>query len=214
MDHSIIEAGQTLLIQVKRGENETEFPTTVVDRFDNSVVVEPVLYEGKMVNFNIPGIGKKISLFHEPIGKMIIWKDIEIKAGYYKKKKLCHVIYINGEGIEFNRRKDYRQYIGVEGKAEHFGADKVSVIVRDVSNNGIGLIVDNVAGFDNGRRMIVYFTDENGKYRFSLECKQVRSRVMQNGRVEVGCVVVNPPQALSQYVAFKQLAEKRRMLGE
>ncbi|MCR5432586.1 MAG: PilZ domain-containing protein [Lachnospiraceae bacterium] len=214
MDHSIIEAGKTILIQVKRGENETEFPTTVIDRFDNSVVVEPVLYEGKMVNFNVAGIGKKISLFHDPIGKMIIWKDIEIKAGYYKKKKLCHVIYINGEGIEFNRRKDYRQYIGVEGKAEHYGADKVDVIVRDVSNNGIGLIVDNVAGFENGRRMIIYFTDENGKYRFSLECKQVRARVMQNGRMEVGCIVVNPPQALSQYVAFKQLAEKRRMMGE
>ena len=214
MDHSIIEAGKTLLIQVKRGENETEFPTTVIDRFDNSVVVEPVLYEGKMVNFNIQGIGKQVSLFHEALGKMIIWKEIEIKAGYYKKKKLCHVIYINGDGIEFNRRKDYRQYLGIEGKAEHYGAEKVGVIVRDVSNNGIGLIVDNVAGFENGRRMIVYFTDENGKYRFSLECKQVRSRVMQNGRVEVGCVVVNPPQALSQYVAFKQFAEKRRMLGE
>ena len=67
---------------------------------------------------------------------------------------------------------------------------------------------------DHDYYYFVKFTDENGKYRFSLECKQVRSRVMQNGRVEVGCVVVNPPQALSQYVAFKQLAEKRRMLGE
>ena len=83
-----------------------------------------------------------------------------------------------------------------------------------MGGTGIGLIVDNAAGFDNGRRMIIYFTDENGKYRFSLECKQVRARVMANGRMEIGCIVVNPPQVLSQYVAFKQLAEKRRMLGE
>jgi len=213
MDHSIIEIGKNVLITVKRGEVETEFATSVVDKFDNAVVTEPVLYEGKMVNFNISGINKQISIFHEPVGKMVVWKEIEIKAGYYKKKKLCHIIYINGEGKEVNRRKDYRQYVGIEGKAEHFGSEKANVVIRDVSNNGIGLIVDDTKGFENGRRMIVYFTDDNGKYRFSLECKQVRMRPLTNGRCEVGCIVVNPPQAFSQYVAYKQLAERKRILG-
>lgn len=213
MDYTVIKQGCNLTVKISRGDIETEFTASVIDVLDNAVVVSPILYDGKMVNFNIAGVNKKISMFHEPIGKIIVWEDIDIKAGYYKKKSLCHVIYIRGEGKEINRRRDYRQYVGIEGRAEHFGAERTNVLIRDVSNNGIGLIVDDSTGFEDGRRMMVNFTDNNGKYRFSLECKQVRQRVLNNGRTEIGCLVVNPPQAYSSYVAFKQLAEKRRMLG-
>lgn len=213
MDYSILKADSSLSIKISRGNIDTEFTTNVIDVLDGAVVVSPILYDGKMVNFNIAGVKKQVSTFYQPIGKMVVWEEVEIKAGYYKKKSLCHVIYLRGDGKEINRRRDYRQYVGIEGRAEHFGADRVPVLVRDVSNNGIGLIVDDSNGFENGRRMIVNFTDNNGKYRFALECKQVRFRVLNNGRTEIGCLVVNPPQAYSSYVAFKQLAEKRRMLG-
>lgn len=213
MDLSNIKAGKKVELKIKRDTTVATFETAVIEVVDNCLVCEPVLHEGRLVNFAIPDITREADIFDETVGKLYGWKDVEIKAGYFKKTTLCHLLYLNSAPFEINRRNDYRQYIGINGLAEPFHRPKVDVIVRDVSNNGIGFIAEDKGNFEVGRHVSVSFSDEGGKYRFYLECKIVRERQMENGCYEVGCAVIAPPPTFSQYVVHKQLQERRKVLG-
>lgn len=213
MELGFIQAGKKVTLKIRRDSIVADFETTVIDVIGDCLVCEPVLHDNKLVNFQIPGITKEVDVVDEEAGKMLGWKDIEVKAGYFKKKTLCHIVYLTGEPVEVNRRNDYRQYVGINGLAEPFHRPKVDVIVRDVCNNGLGIIAEDKGNFEVGRHVQVSFSDEAGRFRFVLECKIVRERIMENGCYEIGCQVINPPSAFGQYVAYKQLAERRRVLG-
>lgn len=213
MDLSNIKPGKHVSLKIRRDTTVATFDTTVIEVIDNCLVCEPVLHEGRLVNFAIPDITREADVFDDVVNKLFAWKDIEIKAGYFKKTTLCHLLYLTSEPVEINRRNDYRQYVGINGLAEPFHRPKVDVIVRDVSNNGIGIIAEDKGNFEVGRHVSVSFADDGGKYRFYLECKIIRERVMENGCYEIGCSVLNPPPTFSQYVVHKQLQERRKVLG-
>lgn len=208
-----IESGTAVTLKIKRESTVADFDTVLVEHVGNCLVCEPLLHEGKIINFAIPGIVPEVNILEKASGKLYAWKNIEIKAGYYRKTKLCHLIYLNSDPVEVNRRNSYRQYLGIEGVAQVFHRPATGVILRDVSNNGIGFVAKERGHFEVGRQVTITFSDEDNKYHFVLECKIVRERKMDDGTIEYGCSVLNPPTNLSMYVAHKQLDERKKVLG-
>lgn len=213
MELKKIVPGKKVVIKISREDTNAEFNTNVVEMIGNCIVCKPIMHESKLVNFNIPGIKTEIHIFDETEGKLYAWKQVEIKGGYYKKTTICHLIYLLSPAVEVNRRETYRQYVGINGFAEPFHRPKVEVIIRDVSNTGIGILAEEKGNFEVGRHVTVTFNDEGGRFRFILECKIVRERKTEQGAYEIGCIVIDPPALFGQYVAYKQLATRRKALG-
>ena len=210
---SILSKGMSLTLKVKRDDAVADFDTTLIEIVGDCLLCDPVTHEGKAVSFQAPGLKTEMHVFDKNAGKMYCWKDIVVKLGYYKKKTLCQLIYVKSDPIVINRRSNYRQYVGLTGKVVYFRSPPVEVLIRDVSNNGVGFLMDKQAEFKIGKTVNVSFNDEDGKFRFDLKCQVVRERECDNGRFEYGCLVPDPPYTLGAYVAHKQIEERKRVLG-
>lgn len=208
-----MDSGIPVTLKVKRESAVADFSTVLIDHVGNCLVCQPIMQDEKIINFSISGVTHEVNIFDKDVGKLYAWRNIEVKAGYYKKTTLCHLIYLNSVPVEINRRNNYRQYLGIEGKAEVFHRPSVDVILRDVSNNGIGIIARERAYFEVGRMVKITFSDEGGRFKFALPCEIVRERELETGGMEFGCSVIEPPQNLATYVAHKQLEERKRVLG-
>lgn len=213
MELSSLSPGKKVVIKISRESTVAEFETEVIDVVGTCVVCKPVLHENKLVNFGIEGLQREVNIFDEELGRLFAWKQVDIKAGKFKKSILCHLLYLNSEPYEINRRNTFRQYLGIPGIAVPFHRDPVDVTIRDVSNTGIGILAADKATFEVGRHIEVRFSDENGRFRFQLECKIVRERKTDRGAYEFGCTLIEPPALFGQYVAYKQLATRRKALG-
>ena len=210
---SVMSPGMPLTLRVKRDDAVADFDTVLVEIVGDCLLCEPITVEGKAVNFKAPGLKIEMSIFDKASGKIYCWRQLEVKLGYYKKKTLCQLIYLQGDPIEINRRSNYRQYVGISGKVTYFRSLPKDILIRDVSNNGIGFIAEKKEEFVEGKIVNVSFKDEDGRYKFELKCQIMRVREMENGRFEYGCLVLSPPQSLGTYVAHKQLEERKRVMG-
>ena len=202
-----------MILKVKRESTVADFQTVLIDHVSNCLVCEPILHEGKIINFAIPGLTHEVQVFDKQDKKLYAWRNVEIKAGYFKKNTLCHLFYLNSLPVEINRRGNYRQYLGIEGDVFPFHKTPVPVIIRDISNNGVGVIAWDRGDLEVGLEVRVVFKDCDGKYNFALKCVIVRERKNENNRWEFGCKVIAPSSKLAQYVAHKQLEERKRVLG-
>lgn len=208
-----IDVGTAITLKVKRDSTVADFNTVLIAHVANCLVCEPLLHEGKIINFAIPGVTHEVQIFDNEAGKLYAWRNIEVKAGYYHKKTLCHLIYLNSLPVEINRRRNYRQYVGIEGDVFPFHKSPYKVIVKDVSNTGVGFIVEDKGELGIGQEVRVVFKDCDNKFRFALKSKIVRERKLANGSTEFGCRIPEPPHSLAAYVAHKQLEERKRVLG-
>ena len=208
-----IDSGTQVSLKIKKENTIATFDTEIIDHVGNCLVCRPMLQDEKLINFAIPGITQEIQIFDNEHGKMYAWRNIEIKAGYYRKTTLCHLIYLNSVPVEINRRNNYRQVVGVEGKAIPFHRPPSAVYLKDVSNSGICFIVKERQHFEVGRKLKITFSDCEGRFVFDLDCEIVRERELENGNLEFGCAISNPPQLLANYIAHKQLLERKRVLG-
>lgn len=213
MDLAHLAIDTVISLKVKRESTVAEFETVLIEHVGNCLVCQPIMHEGKMINFALPELSIDISVFDNEKGKLYSWRQVSVKAGYYKKKILCHLIYLDAPPVEVNRRNNYRQYVGIAGAAQAFHRPISKVVIRDVSNRGVSFLVDDKGFFDVGKTVKVTFSDCKGQFNFTLECEIVRERELENGKYEFGCAVINPPQSLSAYVAHKQLEERKRVLG-
>ena len=210
---TITSPGVPVVIKVKRDKSVAEFDTTVVELVGDCLLCEPILIEGKAINFQVPGINLEMQIFDKNTAKIYAWHEMDIKLGYYKKKTLCQLIYLKDAPVEINRRAGYRQYVAIPGKMKYFRDPVVDVIIRDVSNAGLGFLMDEKGAFETGKVVRIVFSDEEGRFNFDLKCQVVRERQMENGKYEYGCMVLSPPQLLGAYVAHKQVEERKRVLG-
>ncbi|MBP5332242.1 MAG: PilZ domain-containing protein, partial [Lachnospiraceae bacterium] len=197
---SILTPGTPLSLKVRSEDAVADFDTTLISIVGDCLLCEPILHEGKAVSFNVPGLKTEMSVFDPNAGKIYCWRKLEIKLGYYRKKTLCQLIYPQCEPVEINRRANYRQYIGIPGKVVYFRSAPQDIIVRDVSNNGVGFLSDKKGEYTVGKMVNVSFNDEEGRYKFDLRCQIVPERELDNGRFEYGCFGMNPPYMLGSYV--------------
>lgn len=208
-----IESGTPITLRVKRESTVADFETVLIDHVENCLVCKPILHDNKIINFAIPGVTEEVNVYDKASGKLFAWRNIEVKAGYFHKTMLCHLIYLNSEPVPVNRRNSYRQHVDIEAVAEIFHRPAKSVILHDVSNSGVGFISKEREHFEVGRMLKMHIMDCRGKFDFSVTCEIVRERELSSGELEFGCKVTEPSADLANYVAQKQMEERRRVLG-
>lgn len=197
-----------LIIELSMNGQKYEFPSQVIRKINQNVLIEPVRINGKVLSFNSSSGGVTVSIFMIRDDKPpMLWKGVAVNS-VREEGGTFYKITANGEGFEVNRRGAFRLFIGISGVAQ-LGTNRkaVDVIVKDVSENGFSFVgsedIDNVINMP----VRLVFADFNQNY--SLMGIIVRKVVIGESKIVYGCKLGVRNANLEQYISQKQ----RQMLS-
>ena len=200
-------ADNKIIIELSIKGQKFEFPSKVVSQGNNSIFIEPIRINGKVLTFNSSeSVAINIVMIRENKSPMV-WKGVGV-ACVHEKSGSFYKITASGEGFEINRRGAFRLFVGISGVAQ-LGINRkaVDVIVKDVSENGFSFVssedIENVINMP----VRLVFNDFNKNY--SLMGIIVRKVIINETKVLYGCQLSVNNSQLEQYINQKQ----RQMLS-
>lgn len=200
-------ADNKIIIELSIKGQKFEFPSKVVRQGNNSIFIEPIRINGKVLTFNSSeSVAINIVMIRENKSPMV-WKGVGV-ACVHEKSGSFYKITASGEGFEINRRGAFRLFVGISGVAQ-LGINRkaVDVIVKDVSENGFSFVssedMENVINMP----VRLVFNDFNKNY--SLMGIIVRKVIINETKVLYGCQLSVNNSQLEQYINQKQ----RQMLS-
>ena len=185
-----------------------EFPSKVIRKVNQSVLVEPIRINGKILSFNSSGGGIMVSVYMIRDSKPpMLWKGVAVNS-IREDNGTFYKITANGEGFEVNRRGAFRLFIGISGVAQ-LGTNRkaVDVIVKDVSESGFSFV--GMEDMDNVINMPVRLVFADFNQNYSLMGIIVRKVVIGENKIVYGCRLGVRNANLEQYISQKQ----RQMLS-
>lgn len=200
-------ADNKIIIELSIKGQKFEFPSKVVSQGNNSIFIEPIRINGKVLTFNSSeSVAVNIVMIRENKSPMV-WKGVGV-ACVHEKSGSFYKITASGEGFEINRRGAFRLFVVISGVAQ-LGINRkaVDVIVKDVSENGFSFVssedMENVINMP----VRLVFNDFNKNY--SLMGIIVRKVIINETKVLYGCQLSVNNSQLEQYINQKQ----RQMLS-
>ena len=200
-------ADNKIIIELSIKGQKFEFPSKVVSQGNNSIFIEPIRINGKVLTFNSSeSVAVNIVMIRENKSPMV-WKGVGV-ACVHEKSGSFYKITASGEGFEINRRGAFRLFVGISGVAQ-LGINRKAVdgIVKDVSENGFSFVssedMENVINMP----VRLVFNDFNKNY--SLMGIIVRKVIINETKLLYGCQLSVNNSQLEQYINQKQ----RQMLS-
>lgn len=202
--------GEGIQIIAKNASASLAYDAVVAMSQQEFLFVNPIIYDGKVVNFQSDEVTIDVVYVGED-GKPLIWEKCNIKNLVYGGKKY-HVLYSKRDGMRLNRRGTYRQYLGVKGTLQIDETREIrEVIVKDVSEAGVGFVCEDmklhVTDIGNFH---LNFQDKDSRLNVQLRGKVVREEDVDETRRVFGAVVKGCNIPLGEYVAKKQKDEIAR----
>lgn len=178
---------------------------------DDYLLIDLIVVNSKIVNF--PSKIKTDMLYYDNEGKLFLWEDINITPVMFKDGNKYHKIDMPAnEGVKYNRRGNYRLYVGEDMKLDiRKGAnrDTVTALIKDVSATGFAFVYKE--DYDIGQKVTLHFDAGNGKI-FDFPGKVVRKQYNENIKASIyGCTINDPMGIMRKIVASQQqkkLSEK------
>lgn len=199
-------ASVTLIITIE--DKQFEFETKVLTKHKKEMLFVPIRKDEKLLNVQGANVSVDI-LFAREDDKPIIWQNTDMECVRYKHQ-IFYAADAQLKGKEFNRRGDYRLYIGedIHARIGHNGYDIV-VHLKDISNSGFAFIFDQ--DFDKIEEAFVYITYRaqiNEKWiELPLYGKVVRKMPLPDGRSLYGCALVKKNEMIGHYINQKQMEQ-------
>lgn len=204
--------GEPVQVLVKVENASAEYDSTVAFGKEGILLIEPIRYDGKIINFS--GDKVHISVIYMEDGiKPLIWEGCRMQTVQAGKEKY-HAIVCKRDGIKWNRRQAYRQYLGLDGmlsidstRANH------SVVVKDISATGVSFVGMPDMNYLSMGPFHLTFEDKASRLKVQLSGIAVRQEPVDETKVIVGCTVKQANLDLGTYVASKQKQEIARRHG-
>ena len=202
---SEMQSGAKVHLTASAGLNTLEFDTSIVQAGEGHIIVEPIKHDDKILNFSNNDIIKNIVVETEPLPEKYI--NVEVV--------LC-----DKEGIQVNRRDDFRVYVGSYVNAQLASINVTTeAILKDVSIGGFSLVIrseeiDGIVGWVGQQIKAVFY--HGGKERIPMVFigEVVREESLEDGRTVVGCKSLRQPFGIEKFIAEKQRDELRRKNNE
>lgn len=181
--------------------------------FESFVAVDLMKEGNKVINFLSARVICILTALKDE--RPYSWNNVKILRLKLPEHGDCHIILSNSDMDTFNRRKEYRLWLGYDGLCK-FGDSQVpkSVMVKDVSCSGVGIIISDelVDLVEVGKPVVIQFYDsvyseaakEYKNKLYTLNAKIVRYIAMNNNRVLVGCRLIERLDALEKMIYEKQ----------
>lgn len=198
-----IEANEKVDLVINYNGKKLNFQSIVYGAKGNELLIESIRVNGKLLNLDIGKLTLSI-IFNRKDNKPLLWSNCDFKMSVFKKK-----IYITVsnkyDGVELNRRNNFRLSIGDEGKTK-IGKDRdvLEMILKNVSYSGFAILVDKNPRYEIGMDVEIAYRDVQLNTVLRLQGKIVRFEENDDKRVLLGCKLNNPNPALGKYIKDKQ----------
>ena len=203
-----IPVGSGIELDVRYIGRTMSFLSQVVLIINNSILISPITVNEQTVGFNDCRVNLIVKIEH----KVYIWFNASVKLVKYDGI-IYHKIDIVGEGKAYNRREAYRMYIGEDMTIyinTTSGPSALSVLVKDLSETGVGFI--SKEDLDIDRTIRLKLKDNN--LIISLSGIIVRKEFLANlGSFLYGCKFNEKNNKLGNYIARKQGEELRKKVN-
>lgn len=202
-----IAVGGSIEIEVVLTGKAINFKSEVVFIKQYSILINSIKFNDQTVGFSDK---YKINFLYKHEGKLYKWENVSIKLVRFDGG-IYHKIDLAGEGRPYNRREYFRLYIGEEMPVyinTANGATALSVLVKDISESGVGFITKE--DIDVDRTIRLKLKSENSV--ISLAGVIVRKEFLENIKANLyGCKFYEKNNALGKYIAKRQneLIKKR-----
>lgn len=179
-------------ILVKIGKERLEFHTKTI-KLDNAKevrefakvqkdlripvrLIEPLRNnEGRIIGFSkgVQGVSYEVTIVHE--GKLYVWNAITIRHIRFSDQRDCHLLCSEQNVMASNRRDNYRLWLGIDCVVQiGMNRSAVDATVKDISANGIGIIVKPNTVGKVGDLVNISFHDEETETNFRLSAMIMR----------------------------------------
>lgn len=208
-----ITEGEPIQVIVSIGKNKLEFMTIVEACKGEVVLVEPIRYEGKLLDFNSDQID--ITVMYVVNGeKPMIWQKCAIR--YVQTKELqYHAIICKKDGVHWNRRESFREYVGMAGFVVSEDTRKRwDIIVKDISTDGVAFVInsEDVSKEDIGN-FHLEFEDPGSNLNIRLNGRVVREETVDENRKVFGAAMKKANVDIGVYILQKQRRDIARKRG-
>jgi hypothetical protein len=192
--------GGSIEIEIKFNGKTVNFRNEVVLIRNNSILIDSIKVNDQTVGFSDKC---RINFMYKSEGKLYIWEDVSVKLVKYDGA-IYHKIELFGDGLPYNRRDSYRLYIG-EDMFIHVntpnGPAALSVLVKDISETGVGFITHDDLAIDR----IVRLKLKDNNATLTLSGVIVRKEFLDHlNSFLYGCKFNEKNDKLGKYIAKRQ----------
>lgn len=200
MKASEIETGSTITLVATFQNKKLTFDSEVKLVSGNIMLVPTIKYNNKTIGFNENFM---IDIHYTKDGKLYRFPDAQVSLVRYGSA-LFHKISIENEGTVYNRRGDYRVYIGRDMKISidkaHY-TEALTVMLKDISLSGFAFISKET--YEIGSNVYLKYRDE--KFYIEVPGTIVRSDFNEHLNSNIyGCTIAESFPKLGEYLIIKQ----------
>lgn len=187
-----------------------EFDSEIQIVRDEYILVTMMLVDDKIVKF--PSDLKVNMIYYDDNNTLYIWENVIVYPVKLKKGQKYHKIdFPKIEGKRYNRRGNYRLYVGKDMNIEFkegTSRRKKRTLIKDISATGFAFM--NNEDYDIGLRVSLIYDIASGK-RMNLAGKIVRKQYMDNlNSTLYGCQFTAPSDEIRKLIN----REQQRMMKE
>lgn len=207
-----IAEGEPIQIIASMGKNTFEFMTIVEVCKGGVLFVEPIRYEDKLLNFDSDQID--VTVMYVVAGeKPMIWEKCIIRYIQTETQKY-HAILCKRDGVHWNRRYAFREYLGMMGfLVSESSRKRWDVIVKDISTDGVAFVINSEeASMENIGSFHLEFEDRENHLSIQLNGTVVRESVVDENKKVFGAALKKANIDIGRYILQKQRKDiaKRR----
>jgi c-di-GMP-binding flagellar brake protein YcgR len=192
--------GGSIEIEVLYSGKIMNFKSEVAFVKNNSILINSIKVNDQTIGFSDK---YQINFLYKQDGRLFLWDKVTVKLVKYTGG-IYHMIELSGEGRAYNRRDSYRIYIGEDMPLyvnTASGPTALSVLVKDISESGVGFITKEEIDLDRTIRLKL----KDGSTVISLSGVIVRKEFLENLNSNLyGCKFNEKNSKLGKYIAKRQ----------
>lgn len=216
--------GSEVTIQVYRGKENVDLVSEVVEmdkdlrgllsKKARFVPIKLIEEEGKVVSF------PENLHYHTIIssgGSPLIWYELSIRYIQHPSTgERWHIILAEKEGKVYNRRENFRLFMGCNGTAVIGTSQKnLEVLIKDISAQGVGFVLStqDCRNISIGDKVHLKFRDgvDANNTMFNIVTNVVRIDDMDSeNRCLVGCMQDKYSDTINKYILNKQREQMKK----
>lgn len=183
----------------------------------NLIYADAVMKNDRPVSFRGKNILVSLLVYFDE-EKPILFKNVSTKLFRRSDGSFCYGITSLAEGHIYNRRDNFRCYIGLESSIQ-CGSNTAAhtAIIRDVSSTGFAVVCDAEVELENGQVIHTVLNDrpEDGGASYSFQLYGIITRIQEldNGKILYGCKLNKPIHGLEKYIMEKERIRLKKSHG-
>lgn len=176
--------------------------------YHNFIAAKVLSHDGKILNFDSDSITCDVIAIHN--NKPHIWSDVKILRVNLPDAGNAYLVLSDDNVRPINRRNEFRVFLGCDGVCYvNQGKQPMSVIVKDVSCSGIGLVgyKQSAVEFKTGMPIEVRFSEQfnnSVSHDYNVLGKIVRYADIDDNKFLLGCKLFGDNRELAKMIYARQ----------